>query len=72
VRQGELVTVASVSEPVDTAALQARIADVVPAGARQFASGEAHRVAYRDGPVSIVVAAVDDGTAVTVQHTISC
>ncbi len=71
-RDADLVTVSAVSAPTDTGNLQARLTDAIPSGAEPFASGEANRVAYRDGAVSIVVAAVDDGTAVTVQHTISC
>jgi hypothetical protein len=63
--------VAAVSRPTDSARLDQRLT-TVPAGAHRFAAGSANRVAYRDGPVSVVVAASDDSTAVTIQHTVSC
>ncbi|MEU4163514.1 hypothetical protein [Actinoplanes sp. NPDC026670] len=69
---GEIVTVSAVSEPVDAGRLATRVNATVPAGARQFAAYDANRVAYRDGPTSVVVAATDDGTAVTAQHTTNC
>jgi len=69
---GAIVTVAAVSQPVDSSNLGARLAAAVPAGARRFASGESNRVVYRDGAVSVVVAASDDGTAVTSQYTTTC
>jgi hypothetical protein len=69
---GSLITVAAVSEPVDSAGLRARLAAAVPVGARRFASGESNRVAYRNGAVSVIVAASDDGTTVTGQYTAGC
>ncbi|BEL05154.1 hypothetical protein Q0Z83_033450 [Actinoplanes sichuanensis] len=69
---GAIVTVSAVSEPIDAGRLATRLATTVPAGARRFAADDANRVAYRDGPTSVVVAASDDGTAVTVQHTTDC
>jgi hypothetical protein len=44
----------------------------VPVAARRFASGRSNRVVYRDGDVSVIVAASDDGTAVTGQYTTTC
>jgi hypothetical protein len=69
---GAIVTVAAVSAPVDTARLNERLTAAVPAGARRFASGRSNRVVYRDGDVSVIVAASDDGTAVTAQYTTTC
>jgi hypothetical protein len=69
---GAVVTVAAVSRPVDSAGLNQRLTDAVPAGARRFASGRSNRVVYRDGDVSVIVAATDDGTAVTGQYTTTC
>jgi hypothetical protein len=69
---GAIVTVTAVSAPVDTARLSERLAAAVPAGARRFASGTSNRVVYRDGDVSVIVAATDDGAAVTSQHTTTC
>jgi hypothetical protein len=69
---GSLITVAAVSEPVDSARLAERLAATVPAGARRFASGESNRVVYRDGAASVIVAASDDGTTITSQHTTGC
>jgi hypothetical protein len=69
---GSIVTVSAVSGPVDAARLSARLDGTIPDGARRFTAGDANRIAYRDGPTSMVVAASDDGTAVTVQHTTSC
>jgi hypothetical protein len=69
---GAIVTVTAVSAPVDTARLSERLTTAVPAGARRFASGTSNRVVYRDGDVSVIVAASDDGTAVTSQYTTTC
>ena len=69
---GAIVTVAAVSQPVDSSRLGQRLTAVLPAGARLFASGESNRVAYRNGPTSVIVAATDDGTAITTQYTTSC
>jgi hypothetical protein len=69
---GSLITVAAVSEPVDSARLGTRLAAVVPAGARQFESGSSNRVVYRAGEVSVIVAASDDGSTVTSQYTTDC
>jgi hypothetical protein len=69
---GAVVTVAAVSEPVDSSGLAARLAAVVPSTATRFASGDSNRVVYRDGAASVIVAASDDGTAVTAQYTTGC
>lgn len=71
-RAGAIVTVAAVSEPVDSADLSRRLAAAVPAGVHPFAAGGSNRVAYRNGDVSVVVAASDDGTSVTSQYTTTC
>lgn len=67
---GPVVTVAAVSEPADSAGLAERV--VVPPGARRVPAGASNRVTYRDGAVSVIVAAADDGTTVTAQHTVGC
>jgi hypothetical protein len=69
---GQVDTVGAVSEPVDSAGLAARLTGIVPAGAHQFTAGESNRVVYRAGAVSVIVAASDDGTAVTAQYTTVC
>ncbi len=70
--QGSITTVAAISEPADTADLNARLTGVVPAEAGLFDPGDANLVVYRAGPVSVTVAASDDGTAVTSQYTVVC
>jgi len=69
---GDVDTVSAVSEPVDTAGLAGRLTSIVPTGAHQFTAGDANRVGYRAGTVSVIVAATDDGTAVTAQYTTVC
>ncbi|MEU8659938.1 hypothetical protein [Actinoplanes philippinensis] len=69
---GDIVTVSAVSEPVDAGRLAQRLLGRIPAGARTFAAAGANRVAYRDGAVSVVIAASDDAGAVTAQHTVTC
>ncbi|WP_433797176.1 hypothetical protein [Actinoplanes sp. CA-252034] len=69
---GDMVTVSAVSEPVEAGRLAERFLGTIPAGARTFSAAGANRVAYRDGAVSVVIAASDDGAAVTAQHTVSC
>lgn len=69
---GDIVTMAAVSEPVDTSQLGKRLTGVIPAGAHQFTAGDANRISYRTGGVSVIVAASDDGTAVTAQYTTVC
>jgi len=67
---GRTGTVAAISRPTDSGRLGERL--VIPAGARNYPVASANRVAYRDGAVSIVVAASDDGTAITVRRTTTC
>jgi hypothetical protein len=69
---GSSITVAAVSDPVGSSQLSKRLAAAVPARAHQFTSGASNRVAYRDGAVSMIVAASDDGTIITSQHTTGC
>jgi len=70
--QGSITTVAAVSAPADTADLSARLSAVVPADAGLFDPGDSNLVVYRTGPVSVIVAASDDGTSVTSQYTVAC
>jgi hypothetical protein len=70
--QGDIVTVAAVSGPVDSSQLATRLRAAIPAGARQFQSGESNRVVYRSGDTAVIIAASDDGTAVTAQYTTLC
>lgn len=69
---GNIVTVAAVSQPVDSSGLAARLAASVPAGATRFAAGDSNRVVYRAGTTSVIIAASDDGTSVTAQYTTLC
>ncbi|WP_431895913.1 hypothetical protein [Micromonospora haikouensis] len=68
---GSLATLAVLSQPTDSADLTNRLRTRLPGGARLFTS-VSNRIAYRDGPVSVIVAASDDNTAVTVRHTTTC
>ncbi|MGI5214396.1 hypothetical protein [Plantactinospora sp. CA-290183] len=68
---GQVVTLAVLSRPTGSAALAERLRGSVPAGARQFTS-PSNRISYRQGPVSVIVAASDDSTAVTARHTTMC
>ena len=68
---GDTVTWAAVSGTVDSGQLQNRLAPAVPPTARRFAS-PANRLPWRDGHTSVIVAASDDGTHVTVQYTVDC
>ena len=69
---GSISTVSAVSEPADTADLSSRLSGAVPAEAGLFDPGDANLVVYRAGPVSVVIAASDDGTSVTGQYTFAC
>lgn len=69
---GDIVTVSAVSRAADTSNLASRLNAVVPAGAHRFESGESNRVVYRLGNVAVIIAASDDGTAVTSQYTTVC
>jgi hypothetical protein len=68
---GNLVTTAVVSRPAESTDLGSRLAPLLPAGARRFAS-PANRVSYRAGAVSVTVSASDDSTAVTARYTSGC
>jgi hypothetical protein len=68
---GQTVTWAALSGTADSSQLQQRLAPTLPAGARRFVS-PANRLPWRDGHTSVVVAASDDGTHVTVQYTVDC
>jgi hypothetical protein len=69
---GAIVTVAATSATTGAGDLGDRLATTVPPTARVFDPGRANRLVHRTGAVSVVVAATDDGTAVTVQHTTAC
>jgi hypothetical protein len=64
------VTTAGISLPTASQNLAQRLP--VPPGARAFPAPSANRVAYRDGAASIIIAASDDGAAITAQYTTSC
>jgi hypothetical protein len=68
---GQTVTWAALSGTADSARIQQRLAPTLPASARKFVS-PSNRLPWRDGHTSIVVAASDDGTHVTVQYTMDC
>jgi hypothetical protein len=68
---GQTVTWAALSGVADSAQLQQRLSPTLPASARRFVS-PANRLPWRDGHTSVVVAASDDGTHVTVQYTVDC
>jgi hypothetical protein len=68
---GQTVTWAALSGTADSAQIPQRLAPTLPAGARRFVS-PANRLPWRDGHTSVIVAASDDGTHVTVQYTVDC
>jgi hypothetical protein len=68
---GGQATVAVVTAPTDAAGLAQRLSTRVPAQAR-VVSTPSNRVVYRDGDTSVVIAASDDNSAVTIQHTSPC
>jgi hypothetical protein len=67
---GQTRTVAATSRPVDSGRLGERLA--VPSGARGYLVASSNRVVYRSDATSVVVAASDDGGALTVRQTTSC
>jgi hypothetical protein len=67
---GQTTTIAAVSQPTNTGNVADRAAAVVT-GRREYTYGP-DKIAYRDGPVSTIVAVSDDGTAITVRRTTSC
>ncbi len=68
---GRIITLDAISQPTTTDKVPRRLAKVVPATARQFTS-TSNRLAWRDQNTSMIVAASDDGTHITVQRTTSC
>jgi hypothetical protein len=68
---GSLVTIAEISEPTATDHLRDRLAGHIPAHAHVYAA-TVNRVAYHDGPHSLIIAASDDATEITIRHTTSC
>jgi hypothetical protein len=68
---GQIVTVATQSQVTNTDGLAARLSALVPAGARRFTS-PSNRLSWRDASTSVIVAASDDGTHITVQRTTTC
>jgi hypothetical protein len=68
---GHLTTLSAISRTTDTDNLPRRLAALVPAAARRFVS-PANRLAWHDATGSMIVAASDDGTHITVQHTTHC
>jgi hypothetical protein len=68
---GNLVTVTEISKPTTTDHLLDRLAAHIPANTHVYAA-TVNRVAYHDGPDSVIVAASDDATAITVRHTTTC
>jgi hypothetical protein len=68
---GQTVTWSALSRPTDSSGLRNRVAPALPASARRFAS-PSNRLPFRDGHTSVIVAASDDGTHVTVQYTVDC
>lgn len=68
---GAIVTVSTASGPMNLANVHARLATLPPAGTTVFTS-PSDRIAWREGSVSTVIAAADDGTHVTAQQTTSC
>jgi len=66
-----MTTLSAISRTADTANLPARLVPLVPHDAHRFGSS-ANRCAWRDPTGSTVVAASDDGTHITVQHTTPC
>jgi hypothetical protein len=65
---GRIVTVDALSAVTDPTNLPARLAGVPPADATRFGS-PGNRLAWIEGSASVVVAASDDGTHITVQRT---
>jgi hypothetical protein len=68
---GPLTTLSAISRTADTGNLPRRLATLAPADAHRFAS-PSNRLAWHDTTGSTIVAASDDGTHITVQHTTPC
>jgi hypothetical protein len=69
---GRIVTTVVISQPTDSGRLASRLLAALPAGAREFITDAANRWAYRAGTTSVVAAASDDSTLVTVRYTTTC
>lgn len=67
----QTVTWSALSAQTDPSGLPGRLAPTLPSSARRFAS-PSNRLPWRDGHSSVIVAASDDGTHVTVQYTVDC
>jgi hypothetical protein len=68
---GQIVTVATESRGTNADGLPTRLSALVPAGARRFTS-PSNRLSWRDASTSVIVAASDDGTHITIQRTTTC
>jgi hypothetical protein len=68
---GATTTVTGLSTPTKSDAIADRLAHAVPAHARTFAS-DSNRLAWRDGNISVIASASDDGTHIAIQRTTSC
>jgi hypothetical protein len=68
---GSLVTLTEISEPTATGHLIDRLAAHIPAKVHVYAAS-VNRVAYHDGPISVIIAASDDATEITIRHTTRC
>jgi hypothetical protein len=64
-------TAVAISQPTDSANLASRLSQAIPAGVQAYPT-TSNRVAYRDGPASVVIAPSDDATEVTVRYTTAC
>jgi hypothetical protein len=69
---GQIVTTVVISQPTDSGKLSTRLLAALPSGAREFLTDSANRWAYRAGATSVVAAASDDSTLVTVRYTTTC
>jgi hypothetical protein len=69
---GQIVTTVVISQPTDSGKLATRLLAALPSGAREFITDSANRWAYRAGATSVVAAASDDSTLVTVRFTTTC
>ncbi len=68
---GQITTVDATSQTTDRFNLPTRLAAALPAGAHRIAT-PANRVIWREGPISMIIAAGDDNPQITVQRTTSC
>jgi hypothetical protein len=68
---GQIVTISTSSEPTSLDNAPARLAKLAPADATVFTS-PSDRIAWRQGSVSTVIEAADDGTHLTAQRTTAC